>query len=131
MYLMQKKFDPFETQTNVLMSDSLKDEISSELLEKISVNKKPVISSNPKFIFQLNDNLISVNIKKFNINNIKLEYNVDLLKYLLDKISVDKKYETEIAFIIKIDDLELLKEYKLIDISFTKKSITLQFLNTY
>jgi len=128
---MQKKFDPFETQTNVLMSDSLKDEISSELLEKISVNKKPVISSNPKFIFQLNDNLISVNIKKFNINNIKLEYNVDLLKYLLDKISVDKKYETEIAFIIKIDDLELLKEYKLIDISFTKKSITLQFLNTY
>lgn len=131
MYLMQKKFDPFETQTNVLMSDSLKDEISSELLEKISVNKKPVISSNPKFIFQLNDNLISVNIKKFNINNIKLEYNVDLLKHLLDKISVDKKYETEIAFIIKIDDLELLKEYKLIDISFTKKSITLQFLNTY
>jgi hypothetical protein len=128
---MQKKFDPFETQTNVLMSDSLKDEISSELLEKISVNKKPVISSNPKFIFQLNDNLISVNIKKFNINNIKLEYNVDLLKHLLDKISVDKKYETEIAFIIKIDDLELLKEYKLIDISFTKKSITLQFLNTY
>ena len=105
MYLMQKKFDPFETQTNVLMSDSLKDEISSELLEKISVNKKSVISSNPKFIFQLNDNLISVNIKKFNINNIKLEYNVDLLKYLLDKISVDKKYETEIAFIIKIDDL--------------------------
>jgi hypothetical protein len=102
---MQKKFDPFETQTNVLMSDSLKDEISSELLEKISVNKKSVISSNPKFIFQLNDNLISVNIKKFNINNIKLEYNVDLLKYLLDKISVDKKYETEIAFIIKIDDL--------------------------
>ena len=128
---MQKKFDPFETQTNVLMSDSLKDEISSELLEKISVNKKPVISSNPKFIFQLNDNLISVNIKKFNINNIKLEYNVDLLKHLLDKISVDKKYEAEIAFIIKIDDLELLKEYKLIDISFTKKSITLQFLNTY
>ncbi len=128
---MQKKFDPFETQTNVLMSDSLKDEISSELLEKISVNKKPVISSNPKFIFQLNDNLISINIKKFNINNIKLEYNVDLLKHLLDKISVDKKYETEIAFIIKIDDLELLKEYKLIDISFTKKSITLQFLNTY
>ena len=121
---MQKKFNPFETKTNVLMSDSLKDELSSELSEKVTNN-------NPKFIFQLNDRLINVNIKKFSINNIKLDYNVDLLKFLLDKISIDEKYETEIAFIIKIDDLELLKEHKLIDISFTKKSITLQFLNTY
>jgi hypothetical protein len=127
---MQKKFDPFETQNNILMSDSLKNELSSELFEKIS-NDKKVITNNPKFIFQLNDRLINVNIKKFSINNIKLDYNVDLLKFLLDKISIDEKYETEIAFIIKIDDLELLKEHKLIDISFTKKSIILQFLNTY
>ena len=127
---MHKKFDPFQTETNLLMSDSLKDEISPEVLEKISKNKKNIDNS-PKFIFQLNDELLSINIKKYDINNIKLDYNLELLKHLLDKISNDKNYETEIAFIIKIDDLELLKEHKLIDISFTKKSIRLQFLNTY
>jgi hypothetical protein len=127
---MHKKFDPFQTETNLLMSDSLKDEISPEVLEKISKNKKNIDNS-PKFIFQLNDELLSINIKKYDINNIKLDYNLELLKHLLDKISNDKNYETEIAFIIKVDDLELLKEHKLIDISFTKKSIRLQFLNTY
>jgi len=48
-----------------------------------------------------------------------------------DKISVSEKFETNIAYIIKIDDIEILKEERLIDLSFTKKSIILHFLNTY
>ena len=126
---MQKKFDPFERKTNVLMSDSLKDEFLKESLNEINLN---VINNNkPKFIFQIGDKLIEINIKKFDINNIKLEYNSELLKYLLDRISISKNFEIQIAFILKIDSLELLKEYKVIDVSFTKKSIRLQFLNTY
>jgi len=126
---MQKKFDPFETKTNVLMSDSLKDEFLKESLNEINLN---VINNNkPKFIFQIGDKLIEINVKKFDINNIKLEYNSELLKHLLDRISISKNFEIQIAFILKIDSLELLKEYKVIDVSFTKKSIRLQFLNTY
>lgn len=126
MYLMQKKINFLETNTNILISDSLKDEISFN--EKInSVSNKEF----PEFIFQINDSLLSIKIKKYSINRIKLEYNSTLLKYLLDKISASEKFETNIAYIIKIDDIEILKEERLIDLSFTKKSIILQFLNTY
>lgn len=126
MYLMQKKINFLETNTNVLISDSLKDEISFN--EKInSVSNKEF----PEFIFQINDSLLSIKIKKYSINRIKLEYNSTLLKYLLDKISASEKFETNIAYIIKIDDIEILKEERLIDLSFTKKTIILQFLNTY
>jgi len=123
---MQKKINFLETNTNILISDSLKDEISFN--EKInSVSNKEF----PEFIFQINDSLLSIKIKKYSINRIKLEYNLTLLKYLLDKISASEKFETNIAYIIKIDDIEILKEERLIDLSFTKKSIILQFLNTY
>jgi hypothetical protein len=123
---MQKKINFLETNTNILISDSLKDEISFN--EKInSVSNKEF----PEFIFQINDSLLSIKIKKYSINRIKLEYNSTLLKYLLDKISASEKFETNIAYIIKIDDIEILKEERLIDLSFTKKSIILQFLNTY
>jgi len=125
---MHKKIDFLETNTNILMSDSLKDEISFN--EKIISNTN-VKNESPKFIIQINDKLLSMNIKKYSINTIKLEYNVELLKHLLDKISVSEKFETNIAYIIKIDDIEILKEERLIDLSFTKKSIILQFLNTY
>lgn len=126
MYLMQKKINFLETNTNILISDSLKDEISFN--EKInSVSNKEF----PEFIFQINDSLLSIKIKKYSINRIKLEYNSTLLKYLLDKISASEKFETNIAYIIKIDDIEILKEERLIDLSFTKKSIILHFLNTY
>lgn len=126
---MQKKFEPFETKNNVLMSDSLKDEISFEQQYE-DITKKKNTLSNVKFIFQISDSLLEINVKKFNINKIKLEYNQELLKYLLDKFIVEK-FETNIAFILKIDDLEILREEKVFDISFTKKSIELQFLNTY
>lgn len=123
---MQKKINFLETNTNILISDSLKDEISFN--EKInSVSNKEF----PEFIFQINDSLLSIKIKKYSINRIKLEYNSTLLKYLLDKISASEKFETNIAYIIKIDDIEILKEERLIDLSFTKKSIILHFLNTY
>lgn len=125
---MHKKIDFLETNTNILMSDSLKDEISFN--EKI-ISNTSVKHESPKFIIQINDKLFSVNIKKYSINTIKLEYNVEILKYLLDKISISEKLETNIAYIIKIDDIEILKEERLIDLSFTKKSIILQFLNTY
>jgi hypothetical protein len=127
---MQKKFEPFETKNNVLMSDSLKDEISFEQQYEDITKKKKNTLSNVKFIFQVSDSLLEINVKKFNINKIKLEYNQELLKYLLDKFIVEK-FETNIAFILKIDDLEILREEKVFDISFTKKSIELQFLNTY
>lgn len=130
MYLMQKKINFLETNTNILMSDSLKDEIS--FAEKHIMNNNVTdVSQVPKFIFQINDSLLSIKIKKYSINTIKLEYNSELLKYLLDKISVSEKFETNIAYIIKIDDIEILKEERLIDLSFTKKSIILHFLNTY
>lgn len=129
MYLMQKKINFLETNTNILMSDSLKDEIS--FAEKHIMNNVTDVSQFPKFIFQINDSLLSIKIKKYSINTIKLEYNSELLKYLLDKISVSEKFETNIAYIIKIDDIEILKEERLIDLSFTKKSIILHFLNTY
>jgi hypothetical protein len=123
---MQKKINFLETNTNVLISDSLKDEISFN--EKInSISNRGF----PEFIFQINDSLLSIKIKKYSINRIKLEYNSTLLKYLLDKISASEKFETNIAYIIKIDDIEILKEERLIDLSFTKKTIILQFLNTY
>ena len=123
---MQKKINFLETNTNILISDSLKDEISFN--EKVSSTDNKQF---PEFIFQINDSLLSIKIKKYNINTIKLEYNSTLLKYLLDKISVSEKFETNIAYIIKIDDIEILKEERLIDLSFTKKSIILHFLNTY
>jgi len=126
---MQKKINFLETNTNILMSDSLKDEIS--FAEKHIMNNAIDVSQFPKFIFQINDSLLSIKIKKYSINTIKLEYNSELLKYLLDKISVSEKFETNIAYIIKIDDIEILKEERLIDLSFTKKSIILHFLNTY
>lgn len=126
---MQKKFNVLETNTNILMSDSLKDEIILDENYKFIDNKEK--QSVPKFLFQIHDLIIELDIKKYNINFIKLEFNTELLKHLLDKISISEKFETEIAYIIKIGDFELLREDKLIDISFTKKSITLQFLNTY
>lgn len=126
---MQKKFNVLETNTNILMSDSLKDEIILDENYKFIDNKEK--QSIPKFLFQIHDLIIELDIKKYNINFIKLGFNTQLLKHLLDKISVSEKFETEIAYIIKIDDFEFLREDKLIDISFTKKSITLHFLNTY
>lgn len=132
MYHMQKKINFLETKTNILMSDSLKDEISfDEINQNHNILKDKNTHEIPSFIIQINDSLLSIKIKKYSINTIKLEYNSDLLKYLLDKISVSEKFETNIAYILKIDEIEILKEEKLIDLSFTKKSIILQFLNTY